>query len=142
MKTQTINTYTYDELSDEAKEAARDWFRAVTEGDTFYAEGIYDDAEQIAALMGIEIARRNHRNVAGRNITDLAIYWSGFSSQGDGACFTGTWSAAGVDQKALKEYAPQDKELHRIAAELADIAERCPAMNATITHRGPLLSFS
>jgi hypothetical protein len=46
MKTKTITLYTFDELSDKAKEQARNWFR---EGNFDYAwwQFTYDDAERI-----------------------------------------------------------------------------------------------
>lgn len=46
--------------------------------------------------------------------------FSGFWSQGDGASFTGSYSATSADTApvAIREWAPTDEELHRIADEL------------------------
>ena len=46
--------------------------------------------------------------------------FSGFWSQGDGASFTGTFigDVADTAPQTIREYAPADKELHRIADEL------------------------
>lgn len=63
----------------------------------------YDDAKAAAATMGIDIA-------------DIAF--SGFWSQGDGASFTGSYAYQKGAAAAIREYAPKDTELHRIADEL------------------------
>lgn len=92
--------YTFNELSEEAKEKAREWYRKV-EDFSFYAETVIDDAKTIAKLMGININN---------------VYYSGFWSQGHGACFEGTYTYKAGSVKALKDYAPLDTELHAIAA--------------------------
>jgi hypothetical protein len=56
MRTIETNVYKFDELSDAAKERARDWFREASAGDT--PDCALDDAVTIAGLMGIEIERR------------------------------------------------------------------------------------
>lgn len=43
------------------------------------------------------------------------VFYSGFSSQGDGACFEGTMHYAKGCGKNVVAYAPKDNELHRIA---------------------------
>lgn len=104
MKTKTVKVYQFNELSEKAKEQARAWMRESMQGDEFYAEGVIDDAKAIGKLMGIDISN---------------VYYSGFYSQGDGACFEGSYSYAKGSVKAVTEYAPQDTELHRIASQLA-----------------------
>jgi hypothetical protein len=64
------------------------------------------------------------------------VFYRGFWSQGDGACFVGTWAARDVDAKKLKAFAPQDAELHRIADGLAGIAMAYPSAEMEIKHRG------
>lgn len=97
----TITTYSFDELSDAAKEKAREWFRS---GDDFsyYAKAVIEDAKEIGKIMGIEIEE---------------VYYSGFSSQGDGASFKGHWAYEKGSVKAIKSHATTDTELHRIAAD-------------------------
>ncbi len=46
MRTQIINIYKFDELSDEAKEKAREWFRQASSSDEWW-ESTYDDAENV-----------------------------------------------------------------------------------------------
>lgn len=72
-------------------------------------ESVYDDAREIGQIIGVEIGD---------------IYFSGFSSQGDGACFTGSYSYAKGAAKRIREYAPLDKELHGLADRLQTIQAR------------------
>lgn len=130
MKTIKTEVFNYDELADEAKEKARDWFRSCSDGDSFWSEFTIDDAQTIAGLMGIEFDKPRHRN------SGVAVYWSGFSSQGDGACFEGSWSADRLKPGAVAEHAPQDKELHRIAGELERIAKAFPESSFRVRHSG------
>lgn len=116
----TIETtvYTFDELTDErAKERARDWYREATAGDSYYAESVIEDAENVAALLGIAFSRERH----GRG---PAVYYSGFSSQGDGASYAGSYEYAKGARDAVRKYAPQDAKLHRIADALQDLQRR------------------
>ena len=78
--------FTFDELSDEAKEKAREWYR---EGALDYEwwDGVYDTAKTAGACLGIDVDK---------------IYFSGFWSQGDGACFTGSYAYRKGWRKALK----------------------------------------
>lgn len=120
-ETTTKNIYTFDELPEEIQEKAIDKLRDINVDHEWW-EYIYDDAKEIGKLMGIKITN---------------IYFSGFSSQGDGACFEGEYFYNKGGVKALKDYAPQDKELHRIVKELQKI-ER-PAfyhLYAYVKHRG------
>lgn len=104
--------YKYSELSDEAKEKAREHFRrGVYESfSDFHAECVIDDAATIAEMMGISLDKA--RSGA------PAIYYSGFSSQGDGACFEGSYAYKKGFAKAVKRYAPKDNELHEIVDSL------------------------
>lgn len=72
----------YHELSDKTKEKARDSTRERLE---FWSEPVIEDWTVLLKKLGF---------------TDVGIYWSGFWSQGDGACFTGSWS---VDWMKLDE---------------------------------------
>lgn len=126
--TKTATVYTYAELSDKAKEKARDAYR---EGHLDYEwwDSVYEDAVDMAAEIGIEIGTR-------RGGKQPAIFFSGFSSQGDGACFEGTYRYKKGALKALQSAAPAghrdpetgqwveqeaNKELHRICRDLQEI---------------------
>lgn len=103
MRTMTVKVYRFDELSEDAKEKARDWWR---EGGLEYEwwDFIFEDAKEAGKILGIDIKD---------------VYFSGFWSQGDGACFEGSYEYQKGSVKAIKAYAPKDKELHRIAVELS-----------------------
>jgi len=121
MKTITVNVYSFNELSDEAKKKAREWYR---DGgfDFEWWDFVYDDSITIAGLMGIDISK---------------IYFSGFYSQGDGACFEGYYSYKINSVNLVKEYAPEDKELRRIIETLQAIQKKhFYKLSANVKHRG------
>ena len=65
------------------------------------------------------------------------IYYSGFSSQGDGACFEGSYRYQKGAMKQLKAYALIDTKLHRIAQGLQDIQKaNFYQLRATTKHSG------
>lgn len=115
VKTISTTLYSFPELSAKAKEVARSWYRETLDPD--YSAVLYD-ANQLASLMGISIDTRNGSSEA------LAIYFSGFSSQGDGACFYGTYNYARGSQKAVREHAPLDTTLHSIVDRLQAAQKR------------------
>lgn len=116
--------YAFDELSDSAKEKAREWFR---EGGFDYAwyDGIYDQADNAATLLGISLRRKLAKRRDGTPIDGgPAIYFSGFCSQGDGACFEGGYRYKKGAHQAVKKEFPEDTELHGIAKALLDIQKK------------------
>lgn len=124
MKIHEIKTYLFDELpTDAAKEKAREWFRGDDDGG-WNSEYTIKDATRVFALMGFDISK---------------VYYSGFCYQGDGACFEGTWRAlngAGNALAKVKEYAPQDETLHRLAKECERIAQLFPNTYLKVEHSG------
>lgn len=122
MREITTKVYTFDELSDDAKEKAREWFRQDVFTDSNDWEFVYEDAKEIASMFGLDIQK---------------IYFTGFASQGDGACFEGEYSFRPGGLKAVKDHAPQDIELHSIVEALQDIQRRnFYQLTATTTHSG------
>jgi hypothetical protein len=119
MKEIITKVYELDELNDKAKEKARDWFKSTISDDTFWYECVIDDAKNLASLMGINISK---------------IYFSGFSSQGDGACFIGNFDSKEVKQGAVKQEAPNDEELNRIASEFERLAKVFPNLTFNTKH--------
>lgn len=116
--------YQFDELSDDAKEKSREWFRQFVFSDSCDWDYIYSDANECGRLIGIEIGRRTFRTMGGGTGSEPEIFFSGFSSQGDGASFHGSYSYAKGGAKAIRNHAPQDAELHRIADRLQAIQSR------------------
>jgi len=90
MRTIETKVYKFDELSETAKQAARDEFRKNGFGFDWW-DSTYEDAEQVAEVLGIDIKQRAIPTHGGRTIDEPAIYFSGFCSQGDGACFEGSY---------------------------------------------------
>lgn len=135
MKTISINIFQFSELSDSAKEKARGWYRRVWDSNDF-SESVYEDAASIAALMGLDIRQRKAKLMGGGILIKPSIYFSGFSSQGDGACFEGTWRADDVKVGGVIGYAPQDAELHRIAKEFEEVAKDFPNASFSVKHSG------
>ena len=65
------------------------------------------------------------------------IWFSGFWSQGDGACFEGYWSHSKGAAARIRDYAPTDATLHGIADWLQAIQRRnFYQLRAEATHRG------
>lgn len=124
MKTKIINLYEFNELSESAKEKARDWWREASSGDIFWAEGIVSEARQQANLMGFNVEK---------------ILWSGFYTQGSGACFIGEWNAKNVlADRVASEWGECDSttEIKQIAEKFAELANKFPELQAKISHRG------
>jgi ATP-dependent protease HslVU (ClpYQ) peptidase subunit len=72
MPKQKITTvYQFDELSDKAKERARDWYREGTCDDTYWrrleCESVIDDAATVAGFLGLDINQTDLQNHGGRN---------------------------------------------------------------------------
>lgn len=116
-------TYTFDELDDSAKEAAREWWRQHCL-DYEWWDGVFDLVKEAGECLGIDVDR---------------IYFSGFGSQGDGACFEGTYSYRKGWCEALKKKFGGDllAELEKIGFALQ--AAQAPAfykLSANVSHSG------
>lgn len=121
MRTETIKILKFDELSDKAKEVARNWYRESSSDDQWW-DCVFEDSKEVAKLIGIDI---------------VDIYFSGFSSQGDGACFTGSYKYLKGSVKSVKDYAPNEQEVHRIALALQKAQQPyLYQLEATSTHYG------
>jgi hypothetical protein len=134
-RTIEVKIYQYDELpTPKAKERARDWFREGNQQSYDWWDAIYEDAKEVAARLGVDLGTKEVKLMSGKSRYDPAIYFTGFSSQGDGACFEGKWEAKLVPTKApdeasgsmdpyayfeeaIKDHAPQDEMLQAIARE-------------------------
>lgn len=136
METRTYKVYKFDKLPDDVKENAIDRYRDINVDHDWW-DYLFDDFKAIAKILGIEIDQ---------------IYFSGFASQGDGLCFTGSFEYAKGWRKALDEYAPKrwkdtktgEVTENRHNAELHEIGERLQALQKTafygvcgiVEHRG------
>lgn len=133
MRTIEKTVYQYEELSDKAKEKARAWYR---DGDIFDADCTIEDAVTIAGLLGISIDTRPVGLMSGKTRQEPCIFYSGFSSQGDGACFEGSYRFRENSVDAVQGYC-SDPEILRIATGLTEIQSRHGnALVATTKQRG------
>lgn len=113
--------FKFDELSEDVQGKVLDNMR---EWDVYHEwwEFVYEDAKECGAIIGISVDN---------------IYFSGFSSQGDGACFEGSYVYRKGSVKEIKKHAPQDEELHAIAEALyREQKQHGYKLEANIKHRG------
>lgn len=127
--------YLYNELSPEAQAKARNWMRQADQGDNYFAESVIEDFAVIAGFCGWDILQRTAKLMDGTTRHEAAVFWSGFWSQGDGACFEGRWSARRVNYRALKAHAPKEGELQRIGRVFAQLKKATARMDAVASVR-------
>lgn len=120
MRTVEKTLYKYEELSDRAKQKARECY---LEGGLDYSwwEYAYEDFARVAEILGITLSQRSVPLMNGKCRYEPEIYFSGFYHQGSGSSFCGTYGYAKGAVAKIKKYAPQDEELHRIAQGLQDV---------------------
>lgn len=119
----TIETtvYKFEELSECAKERARDWYRSCMDCSTDLDFTI-DDADTIASILGIDIRRTRWTNAYGNSGETIGMYYD--LNRGSAVSFDGCYSYAKGARKAIRDYAPQDTTLHRIADDLQAIQRK------------------
>ena len=128
--------YRLDELSEAAKDKARAWYR---EGgfDYDWYDAVYEDFQRIAEILGIRFKTRTVRLYGGGSRQEPRIFFSGFWSQGDGACWEGLYSYRKNATAEIRSYAPLDAALHGIADALLAIQRRnFYQLRAEASHRG------
>lgn len=129
--------FTFDELSDDAKERARDWYRESRYSDSSDFDHVIDDFATICDIIGIELRTHEVKLMSGKTRRDLNVLYSIGYCQSDYASFEGTYDYKATAPAKIREYAPQDEELHRIADELTEIQVRNAfGLRAEITNRG------
>ncbi len=114
-KQRTIDVYRFDELDDRAKDCARDRYRGYIDPNDF--KFTLDECADALKALGFDVSKPRGCN------SGHAIYWD---TNPIGAAFDATWSAQRFAPDKLLKDRPTDKELHRIAAELATVARVCP----------------
>jgi len=145
MRVKETSVYQFDELSDKAKERAREWYRDASQGDEWW-DCTYDSIQDAAKYLGIEIDTTTNKHIGGytkdgtwnpnqeTQHTEPCIYFSGFSSQGDGACFYGTWKAEHMKTlEELKADFGDDSKLYALHSALWAYKEQYPSSWCTST---------
>ncbi len=128
--------YTFDELDGRAQSRARDWYRQASNDDDWY-EAVFEDFERICEILGVELATRPVRLYGGGTRQKPCIWFSGFSSQGDGASFEGRYQYKKGASREIRAYAPRDERLAAISDQLQLIQRKnLYALEARMTHRG------
>src|SRR3546814_448929 len=80
--------FTFDELTDAAKERAREWYR-ISNLEYEWWDCTYDDFSTICEILGVELKTHPIRLMGGGTRQKPCIQFRGFWSQGDGASFEG-----------------------------------------------------
>ena len=101
----TSTVYTLNELSTTAREKARDGYRQ-HHADSNWYENVYEDFREVCDIFGIDLRQRVFRLSNGRFMEEPCIWFSGFCSQGDGACFEGRWHWQPATVRRIRKYAP------------------------------------
>ncbi len=104
MNIKETKVYNFDELPEDLQEKALGELHDCNV-DYKWWDIIEADCKTIGEILGIEIKN---------------MYFSGFTSQGDGACFEGLYYYAKGSVKKIKETAPRDTDLHDIAIGLME----------------------
>lgn len=141
MKAVEVKTYKYDELPEDARQRAREWFAKDWPLYDWW-ESTYDDFVEIGNTIGIDFKNKSNNPEAYKP----AIYFSGFHSQGDGASFEGDYAYKAGWRKKLEGYCPNEKDLFEIAENLQEIQRRhfymlsadIKLMNSIYCHSGTI----
>lgn len=131
-----ILVYRLDELSPPARERAREWGRAQLL-DPDWHESVFDDFEAICAILGVTLATTPVPLMGGGSRPRSHVFFSGFCSQGDGACFEGVYGCRRGAATLIRQHAPTDSVLHRIADALQTVQRRhFYGLRADVRHQG------
>ncbi|OGP52437.1 MAG: hypothetical protein A3K30_05445 [Deltaproteobacteria bacterium RBG_13_51_10] len=76
-----------DELPEDVRQAVIDEYRDCNVDYEEWSESSIEDFKKKAENAGFDIRTRTEEGFKGKTYQKPAIYWSGFSSQGDGASF-------------------------------------------------------
>ena len=125
-----------EELPEAAKESARAWYCEACLDHEWY-DFVFEDFETICRILGVTLRTSPVRLMGGGTRDNPHIFFRGFSSQADGACFEGSLSYARGGAKAIRAHAPKDTELHRIADVLQAVQRKnIYQLTANIRQRG------
>ena len=75
MRIRKTKVYQYDELSDKAKEKARDWYREGNCEDSYWSECVIDDAATVAEFLGLAITQTAYKTTEGATKYKPTVYF-------------------------------------------------------------------
>lgn len=116
MREVITQVYSYNELQPKAQAKARDWWQTTGMSHENWDEEVRTDFLEVAKILGVTVDKRSFPSKRGE-VFELKLYYS-LTGQSAGACFDGHYQYKKGCTKQIKEYAPQDKELHAIAEKL------------------------
>lgn len=116
----TTETFSFEMLSEKAQQAALDRYR-YRWADHDWWDTTYEDAARMAEILGIEIDTERVTKVS---YEVPKIFFSGFYSQGDGACFLGWYRPKGDVLSAMKAECTDET--------LIGLAERLTVLSVTL----------
>lgn len=120
--TKTITLYEFDELSDTAKDRAREWFRGCKNANDY--DGVRDDVVAVLELLGVTLKTHAVRLMNGTTRYEPNVWWQVGYMQSDGACFEGTYAYRRGAHRLVREHAPEDARLHAIADALLNVQRK------------------
>lgn len=139
MKTIKLNLFEFHELSDPAKEKAREWWRRASGDDNHWSECVIEASAAQGKCLGFDFNTRDIKLYGGGTRQEPCIWWRGFHSQGDGACFEGAWRASDVKADKVADGWGESKEtteIKAIAKAFARVAEQYPDARFSVKHSG------
>lgn len=128
MRQVTVNVYTFDELNDAAKEAAREWYRSLSDNSDFVP--VEEAIKEFAGMCGF--------------VQGVDLFWSLGYSQSDYTHLVGIWESESVQLDKLKEVLGEVEgnsdqiypRLIQVCEKFDAIAKAYPKARANIKGRG------
>ena len=108
----------FDGLDAENQERAREWYLEDGPPDGWY-EWVFGDFARVCDRLGVQLRFHDERLIGGGTREEPNIYFDGFGTQRDSACYEGEWTFVEDAVERIESYAPEDGELHSIAGRLA-----------------------
>jgi hypothetical protein len=145
--------YQFDELSESAKDTARDWYRQCTAEDFVdcHAESVIDDAARLLALIGVDIKQRSVRLMNGGTRNEPDVYFA-VADRSAGVSYSARYAFAAGGVELLEAEAPsvydgkpqkQNAAINRIARALDDVQSRNEnKILATVSHNRRVRDFA
>lgn len=122
MRTIEKQVFTFEELSEEASQKVIENYRNNSHDDSFVFDDVKNNYTEFLEYIGFN---------------NVKIYFTGFYSQGDGACFTGSYKYAKIDKKKLSGFCLSMNFMLETIKMLTDLQKPMfYSLTANISHRG------